>query len=221
MESQDALKGQHIFLLLKLVSLQKQEAAQPPVLANPQWSDWEDPDEEKVLQQLGAMAGVKEGELRSRLYSLRAIEQTTGMPKSQVSRSLNHCREIGLLHEDRVHQLPRVNRVALYGLLRHAVRYLFPVRPGALSRGIATSLLAPEFHGLLHGGGELPLVWPDPYGKTKGQMIEPLYRTVPQAVRRDTELYALLALVDALRVGQPRECRLAEEQLAKRLEVKP
>ena len=32
--------------------------------------------------------------------------------------------------------------------------------------------------------------------------VQPLYRSVPQAARRDPALYDLLALVDALRIGQ-------------------
>ena len=65
--------------------------------------------------------------------------------------------------------------------------------------------------------GELVPVWPDPHGSTKGVTVEPLYKTVTGAVRRDSRLYALLALTDAIRLGQPRERNLAAELLAQML----
>jgi hypothetical protein len=62
-------------------------------------------------------------------------------------------------------------------------------------------------------------VWPDAQGKNKGLMIAPLFKTVGHAVRRDPELYALLALVDAIRTGSPREANLAKDLLKKHMEV--
>jgi hypothetical protein len=43
---------------------------------------------------------------------------------------------------------------------------------------------------------------------------------VPYAVRRDPELYALLALVDAIRLGNPREANLAADLLKAQMDVK-
>ncbi|WP_228050130.1 hypothetical protein [Tychonema sp. LEGE 06208] len=54
-------------------------------------------------------------------------------------------------------------------------------------------------------------------GVVRGQAIAPLYRSVPQAAKNDPELYALLSLIDALRVGRVREQRLAEGELKNRL----
>jgi len=50
-------------------------------------------------------------------------------------------------------------------------------------------------------------------------VIEPLFKSVPYAVRLDAELYALLALVDAIRIGQSRERNLAIKLLSEHLEV--
>jgi len=60
-------------------------------------------------------------------------------------------------------------------------------------------------------------VWPDPQGVVRGQAIAPLYRSVPQAASNDPELYALLSLIDAIRVGRVREQRLAASELEKRI----
>ncbi|MEG4171544.1 MULTISPECIES: hypothetical protein [unclassified Microcoleus] len=51
----------------------------------------------------------------------------------------------------------------------------------------------------------------------RGQAIAPLYRSVPQAASNDPELYALLSLIDAIRVGRVREQRLAASELEKRI----
>lgn len=47
--------------------------------------------------------------------------------------------------------------------------------------------------------------------------FSPLYKSAPQAARRDEKLYELLALVDAIR-GRARERDLAARELRKRLE---
>lgn len=60
-------------------------------------------------------------------------------------------------------------------------------------------------------------VWPDMDGKVKGRAIEPLHSGVPKATQADPQLYALLALVDVLRVGRAREREFAEAELAKRI----
>ncbi len=64
---------------------------------------------------------------------------------------------------------------------------------------------------------DLVPVWPDMDGKVKGRAIEPLHSGVPKAVQTDQQLYALLALVDVLRVGRAREREFAEAELQKRI----
>lgn len=68
--------------------------------------------------------------------------------------------------------------------------------------------------GKLYSSGDLLMVWPDARGNSKGQAIAPLFKSAPYAVRRDRELYAMLALTDAIRLGNPRESKLATEQLS-------
>lgn len=67
--------------------------------------------------------------------------------------------------------------------------------------------------------GEFQQVWPDARSDDSGLAVEPLFKTAPEAAQKDPDLYALLALVDAIRVGQPRENRLATELLKERLGV--
>jgi hypothetical protein len=51
----------------------------------------------------------------------------------------------------------------------------------------------------------------------RGQSIQPLYKSVPIAVLKDKNLYEVLALVDAIRVGKVREQQLAISYLKDRL----
>jgi hypothetical protein len=63
----------------------------------------------------------------------------------------------------------------------------------------------------------MPVVWADPQGTVRGEALEPLYRSVPEAARADAQLYEWLALVDAVRSGRARERELAVAELRRRL----
>ncbi len=60
-------------------------------------------------------------------------------------------------------------------------------------------------------------VWPWPEGDARGQSIEPIYHSVPIAIKNDSNLYELLALVDAVRVGRVREQNIALDELKRRI----
>lgn len=145
----------------------------------------------------------------SESYSLRALSASLGLSKSEISNSQARCRESGLLTNDYDTGLPKVNRRALLNITEHALKYFFPVRPGAMVRGIPTGFAAPALSKSIKSAGGLILVWPDASGTERGQAIEPLYKSVPQAVKKDRTLYHFLALVDAIRLGGPRECGVA------------
>ena len=51
----------------------------------------------------------------------------------------------------------------------------------------------------------------------RGEVLYPLYPTVPEAAARNKALYDLLALFDAVRGGSPRERALAIPLLEERL----
>ncbi len=54
-------------------------------------------------------------------------------------------------------------------------------------------------------------------GISKSQAVEPLFPSAAKAAQSDNVLYALLALIDAIRLGQPRERKLAIKILEKQL----
>ncbi len=135
-----------------------------------------------------------------------------GISASEIHAAVRRSANAGLMEcESR-----RPLRKPLEEYLIHGVRYAFPAIRGPVARGMPTAYAAPPLVEQI-GPDDLPPVWPDPEGNTKGYALEPLYSSVPKAAKRDAELYSLLALVDAIRVGRARERKLAEDELKKRL----
>lgn len=102
--------------------------------------------------------------------------------------------------------------------LVHGVRYAFVPEHGAVTRGMPTGYAAPPLDKMFRISDELPSVWPDPEGDVRGISFSPLYKNVPDAARRDSALYELLALVDAIRDGRARERMTAAVELRLRLD---
>ena len=169
-----------------------------------QWQGWEDHAEQ-------------DPPVHHDSYSVRALQASLGISKTEIASALKRCQQIGLLRVDPNTQLPRVNSKALLGFIEHGLRYVFPVKPAEIVRGIPTSFSAPVLQGTLMSGGDLIHVWPDAYGNRKGQSITPLFRTVPGAVKKDPRLYEYLALIDAIRLGNAREANLANQMLREKV----
>ncbi|MFN3714136.1 MAG: hypothetical protein ACK4SX_10780 [Alcanivoracaceae bacterium] len=212
------MKSQDILLMLKLVSLKAAERDEArrheqaeSVLdeANEylDWQGWENTPE-----------AIAEEPAAWELYSVRSLSALLGISKSEISASLNRGLEVGLISKDQASSAYRANTKALLGIIEHAVPYFFPARLGAVARGIPTTFAAPALKGKLMSVGDLPPVWPDARGNVRGQSVVPLYKSVPLAVRKDRRLYSWLALVDAARLGAPRERRLAMDTLQGMLE---
>ena len=96
------------------------------------------------------------------------------------------------------------------------LRYVFPAEPGKAARGFRTAQDAPPLAArIVRSPGEMPLVWPHPDGDTRGLSIKPIFRSAPDASRRDARLFAWLALTDALRTGDARVRTLAAAEVGK------
>jgi hypothetical protein len=136
------------------------------------------------------------------------------MSASEVHGALSRAQNAGLY-------LPakrKPSRAALQEFLAHGIRYAFAAERLGMTRGVLTAHSAPGLGSELVAP-EVPLVWPDPHGTSRGEGIKPLYRTVPQAALADQRLYKLLALVDAARLGGARERRVTAELLSRELKA--
>lgn len=108
-------------------------------------------------------------------------------------------------------------RANLSEFLLFGLKYVFFIEPGKPSVGIPTAHSAPLLRKSIVSEKGDQYVWPSRLGKVKGLAVEPLYPGVPNACINDKELYHLLTLVDALRVGRTREKELAKKLLSEKL----
>ncbi|GAB3638955.1 hypothetical protein GCM10027422_45460 [Hymenobacter arcticus] len=132
---------------------------------------------------------------------------------SEVSEALARCRFSRLLAAD-PHALV-VQRHALLDFLFYGLPYAFAVQLGAPARGLATGASAPPLRQTF--GPEPAYVWPGAAGSQWGVAVEPLYAQAPAAAQQDAQLYGLLALTDALRLGRPQEVNLARQLLEQQI----
>lgn len=96
--------------------------------------------------------------------------------------------------------------------------YAYPPVRGEATIGFPTSHAVPPLSEQIHPSTDLPPVWPHPEGTTRGQGVLPLYGNLPLAAVDDPKFYELLALFDALRIGQARERELAKKLWEQRLQ---
>jgi hypothetical protein len=213
------MKGQDLLLLLKLVSLggRKSLAGTKPRVSLGIPDDWQGWASSSVASDMDPLSEVA----RPYDYSVRALEQSTGISKTEVSLCLRRCIVLGLARQDRHTGLIGANAKALFEFIVYAIKYVFPATRGPVVRGIATATGAPVLAGRLMAGGDEVVVWEDANGLSKGHRVDPIYKSVPYAVRRDADLYAMLALVDSIRLGRGRETAVASRLLGEYMKVAP
>jgi DNA-binding transcriptional ArsR family regulator len=149
--------------------------------------------------------------LRDKSWFHHTLAQELGMSQSEVSQSLNRSKYAGLIDEAR----KKVNKIAFTEFLLHGIAYVFPQQPGALVRGVLTAHAAAPLNKIINSTEKY--VWPYAKGQERGQAIEPLYNTIAQATLNDNDLYELLTMVDAIRVGRTREKEIAKKELQNRI----
>ena len=142
----------------------------------------------------------------------KSLAASLQISEAEVSESLRRSNYAGLILDLK---LKLINKKALLDFLFYGLKYVFPARPGALVRGVPTAQSAPPLDNLIVSDENF--VWEYAEGTVRGQLIEPLYPTVPAVVLNDANLHQLLALADAIRTGSARTVRLASEELEKRI----
>lgn len=143
------------------------------------------------------------------------IAESLGMSSSEVHASVGRAKAARLVNID--NDRPAIVRAAFKEFLLHGAKYAFPATLGSPTRGMLTAYAAPPLASRISQPNESPPVWPDPKGEQRGIGFHPLYPTVPAAAKRDSLLYELLALFDALRGGAARERQIASQLLSERL----
>ena len=140
-----------------------------------------------------------------------SLARSLFMSQSEISESLSRSRYARLLYD----KGRKVARQPFMDLLEYGIPFIFPQHPGNVVRGIPTGHSASPLKEEIIS--EQHYVWPYAKGHVRGQSVLPLYYSVPQAIELDKQLYEMLALIDALRVGKVREKNLALEILNSRI----
>jgi len=145
-------------------------------------------------------------------WTFDSLAHQLGLSASAIHRSLDRAEKAGLYDSRR----REIRSAPLIEFLTHGVQYAFPATWSGEARGRPTAWGAPPLSGQLLSAGSPP-VWPEARGKARGVALKPLHPAVPDAARQDSRLWELLALVDAIRIGNARERNLAARELKKRL----
>lgn len=145
-------------------------------------------------------------------YKVLDIARSLAISQSEVSESLHRSKVAQLIDT----YAKKVFRKSLLEFIHYGIKYVFPVRPGAVLRGIPTAHSAPPLHKKIVSTNEA-YVWNSSVGKSRGMSIKPLYKSLPEASQTLPEYYELLCLVDAIRIGKAREVTLAKDILKERL----
>lgn len=153
-------------------------------------------------------------------WSQRELAQLLFISPAEINKSIKRLVYANLLRQDESN-IPNLMPVypAAKEFLVHGIKYVFPVKLGEYTPGIATAVGAPIFKDKIVLGNDPIPVWPYGKGNIKGLTLEPLYSTVPRSIKEnpDQAFYDLLALVDAIRQGRARERQIAADILKKRI----
>jgi DNA-binding MarR family transcriptional regulator len=151
--------------------------------------------------------GVALGLVECPNATYQRLHEMLGVSVSTAHDSVQRLREAGLVRQDD----SVVVRSNLLEFLEHGVRYAFPALLGASARGVPTSHSGPALADDILA--EDVIVWPCAKGPVVGRTVCPLYPNATELPKRAPNVYAMLTLVDALRVGRIRERKLASAKL--------
>ena len=216
--STENMKSQDLLVATKLASLSIGAVLRKPqVKAAPvpnDWRGWLESKEDELWYP--ECDGVDEDNPR---WTYQELSRLVGISASECNAAVRRGLQARLLRRDRETERPVPIRSSLEEFLIHGFKYVFPSVHGSVVRGIPTCAAAPVLADRLLSATTQPTVWPDGRGISTGIALEPVHRSVPYAVRQDAVLYEILALLDSIRSGRPREANLAAEILVQRLSL--
>jgi len=146
-------------------------------------------------------------------WTVRSLAQELRLPPAAVQRSLARLAQTPAYSESR----RGVDRTAVEELLRHAIPFVAPAQLGGPARGVPTAWASPVLAEQFAASDEPSPVWPSPTGGTRGLAVEPLHPAAVELARSDPWMYAMLALVDGIRIGDARTRGVARGLLDARL----
>ena len=143
--------------------------------------------------------------------SFRSLASAVGLSLGETHNAAKRLGAARLVAAD----LSSTNNPGLLDFLVSGVPYCFPGQLGPQARGVPTAHSGPALSGVIQQSD--PIVWPSRLGDVRGASLAPLCKSAPEMKEANPELYRLLTVVDALRIGRARERSIAEQVLREAL----
>lgn len=139
-------------------------------------------------------------------WTVRMIARELHMPLATVQRSLGRLGTTPAFDSERRH----VDIAGCEELFEHALLFVAPASMGQRARGMPTAWAVPALAKRLRVSADaLQPVWPAPRGRVRGVAVRPLHAGVLALAASDPEMHELLALTDAVRLGDPKVSKRA------------
>ncbi len=167
--------------------------------------------QKQIMKPQDVIVLLKIVNLKDKPWTQLTLADELFISQSEISASIARSKYADLLHANG----KSVMALAFMEFLQFGIRYVFPVKPGPMVRGVPTAHSADPLKEQIISSENY--VWPSAKGQTRGHSIIPLYPSVVDAIKLDASLYEMLALVDVLRVGKAREKEIAIGELKKRI----
>lgn len=177
-----------------------------PSGGNPQWT----------LKPQDLALAFKLALLRGERLSYKELGQQMRLSQFEAHAATKRLLAARLVYE--VEGVIRPVMAAFQAYILYGAPYTFPPVRGEMTIGFPTAYGVSPLKEKVLFADENPPVWPNPEGTHRGVTLQPLYPNLPLAAQDDIALYELLALFDALRIGQARERELAAALLRELLQ---
>lgn len=151
-------------------------------------------------------------------WSQRDLSKRLLISLSEVNGGIKRLEEARLIRKDKNSNIVPI-LAAAKELMVYGIKYNFPGKLGEFTRGVPTAIGAPIFKNIVATGIDPIPIWPYALGEIKGVALEPIYPSIPKLLHHypDEDLYNILALIDTIRIGRPRERNIAIKMLEERL----
>lgn len=149
--------------------------------------------------------------------SSRAIAERLGLSLGAVSQSYQRLKALGLVVSDvgTWSGRYRANTTGLREFIAHGIKYYSHPEVVGVGPGMATGWSAPPMKDMsLMVPPETPYVWADSGASERGEQITPIHKSAVNLAKRNELAYALLALIDIMRLGKYREQEVARKHLS-------
>jgi hypothetical protein len=149
--------------------------------------------------------------------SVRFLADSLGLSPGEISKSNRRLVKAKLIAPGMdSNEFNTVTR-SMREWLCFGIQYSVLVETQGLGNGLVTSWSNPSIKSELIPR-EVPYVWIFPGGDSYGEGVSPLYPNAPVAAYGDENMHHVLSLIDAIRLGKPRELDIARKLIEKFLD---